>query len=234
MVPRRQPHSDDNQSIDSGDDIGFPTVNDVDINDVDINDVDTGYERGISTGSAISFSRRGEIIEATSEDHSAMRNLAISAGYIKRAGSDSADASAIERPGAGRSSLSSLNRAHLCARKLIRSRYFAHIMVVVVLFDAFLTASDIDARAAGEDTSVVVIAASSACLALYTLELILQVVVRGPSGRFSSTLFSFKQVPKCSRLDTLSPSGLLAFEIGGRQREFILQFQISILFWAKG
>ena len=156
---------DDNQSVDSGDDDGFPCIN----------DADTGFDRAISTGSAISFSRRGEIIEVEPEDHHAMRNLAISAGYFQRAGSDSAEVAAMGR---GKSGLS-VHRAYGCAKKLVRNRYFAHFMVVVVLFDAFLTASDIDSRAAGAQTPVAVIAASSACLALYTLEFLLQLAARG-------------------------------------------------------
>ncbi|CAE7757663.1 unnamed protein product, partial [Symbiodinium necroappetens] len=138
----------------------------------------TDFERAVSTGSAISFSRRGEIIEIPSEadEHSTARKLAISAGYFQRAGSDSADVSTVAR---GRSNLSVVI-VYGWARKLVRSRYFAHFMVVVVLLDAVLTASDIDARAAGVETPPAVLAGSSVCLALYTVELLLQLAVRGP------------------------------------------------------
>ncbi|CAE7276432.1 unnamed protein product [Symbiodinium sp. CCMP2592] len=166
---RQQRDPDDNDSIDSGEDDGFPNIG----------DMATDFDRAVSTGSAISFSRRGEIIEIPSEadgDHLAARKLAISAGYFQRAGSDSADVSIVER---GRSTLSA-HRAFGCAKKLVRSRYFAHFMVVVVLLDAVLTASDIDSRAAGVDTPPAVLAGSSVCLALYTVELLLQLAVRGP------------------------------------------------------
>ncbi|CAE7419773.1 CACNA1C [Symbiodinium sp. CCMP2456] len=165
---RQERHSDDNESIDSGEDDGFPNIG----------DMATDFERAVSTGSAISFSRRGEIIEIPSEadEHSTARKLAISAGYFQRAGSDSNDVSIVER---GRSNLS-VHRAYGWAKKLVRSQYFAHFMVVVVLLDAVLTASDIDARAAGVDTPSAVLAGSSVCLALYTVELLLQLAVRGP------------------------------------------------------
>ena len=171
MPPHRQQRqSDDNESIDSGEDDGFPNIG----------DMATDFERAVSTGSAISFSRRGEIIEIPSEadEHSTARKLAISAGYFQRAGSDSADVSTVAR---GRSNLSVVI-VYGWARKLVRSRYFAHFMVVVVLLDAVLTASDIDARAAGVETPPAVLASSSVCLALYTVELLLQLAVRGDAS----------------------------------------------------
>ena len=172
LPPRRHKQEpDDNESIDSGEDDGFPNIG----------DIATDFQRVVSTGSAISFSRRGEIIEISSEadaDHMAARKLAISAGYFQRAGSDSADVTMVQR---GRSVLS-VRRAFGFAKRLVRSRYFAHFMVVVVLLDAVLTASDIDARAAGVDTPPAVLAGSSVCLALYTVELLLQLAVRGDPG----------------------------------------------------
>ena len=162
-MPRDRNH-DDNESVDSGTDDGFPDLN-----------AEQPWERAVSMGSAVSFSRRGEIIEVESEANSAIRNLAISAGYFQRADSVSADTTTLR----GDSALSS-RRFYGCAKKLVRSRYFGHFMVVVVLADAVLTATDIDARAAGGQTPPAVIAASSVCLGLYTVELLLQLLVRGP------------------------------------------------------
>ncbi|CAE7292238.1 TPC1 [Symbiodinium natans] len=161
-MPRDRNH-DDNESVDSGTDDGFPDLN-----------AEQPWERAVSMGSAVSFSRRGEIIEVESEANSAIRNLAISAGYFQRADSVSADTTTLR----GDSALSS-RRFYGCAKKLVRSRYFGHFMVVVVLADAVLTATDIDARAAGGQTPPAVIAASSVCLGLYTVELLLQLLVRG-------------------------------------------------------
>eukprot|EP00438_Fugacium_kawagutii_P021089 Skav205912 [mRNA] locus=scaffold123:550938:557506:+ [translate_table: standard] len=52
----------------------------------------------------------------------------------------------------------------------MRSQYVANFMVVVVLIDTVCTCSAIDARAAGENPSDLILWISDICLCLYSLE----------------------------------------------------------------
>jgi len=60
-----------------------------------------------------------------------------------------------------------------------QSKYVSNFMVVAVLFDAYCTCSDIDARAAGNPKPEVLLLMSDLCLILYTLELVLAALTRG-------------------------------------------------------
>ena len=65
-------------------------------------------------------------------------------------------------------------------RHILTSHYVANVMAIVVLIDTVCTCSAIDARAdGGRDPSFVVLFISDACLALYTLELLLLLSVTG-------------------------------------------------------
>lgn len=66
------------------------------------------------------------------------------------------------------------------AKALIEENYLANVTAVVVVFDAWLTAYDIDSRAVkGGSTPEIVSTASDLCLAVYTLELCLFFAVKG-------------------------------------------------------
>eukprot|EP00439_Symbiodinium_sp_Y106_P042696 s3391_g5.t1 len=60
-----------------------------------------------------------------------------------------------------------------------QSKYVSNFMVVAVLFDAYCTCSDIDARAAGNPKPEVLLLMSDLCLILYTLDLVLAALTRG-------------------------------------------------------
>lgn len=65
-------------------------------------------------------------------------------------------------------------------RHILTSHYVANVMAIVVLIDTVCTCSAIDARAdGGRDPSFAVLFISDACLALYTLELLLLLSVTG-------------------------------------------------------
>lgn len=64
-------------------------------------------------------------------------------------------------------------------RKIVTGRIVSNFMAGVVLFDAFCTCSDVDARAAGLETPRWMLIVSDFCLALYTLELALLLYVQG-------------------------------------------------------
>lgn len=70
-------------------------------------------------------------------------------------------------------------RAMKYASILVEGNYTANFLGIVVLLDAYLTANDIDSRAAGEDTSRAILICSDICLVLYTSELPLLFLVRG-------------------------------------------------------
>jgi len=63
--------------------------------------------------------------------------------------------------------------------RVLKSKYCSNFMVALVLFDAYCTCADIDSRAAGIDTPYVFQFFSDLCLSLYTLELILNIIVKG-------------------------------------------------------
>ena len=65
------------------------------------------------------------------------------------------------------------------ATYIVENNYNTNILALVVLFDAYLTANDIDARAAGRETSAFIRTCSDICLLLYTAELPLLLFVRG-------------------------------------------------------
>lgn len=60
-----------------------------------------------------------------------------------------------------------------------QSKYVSNFMVIAVLFDAYCTCSDIDARAAGNPKPEILLLMSDLCLILYTLELVLGAITRG-------------------------------------------------------
>ncbi|CAE7198450.1 SCN10A [Symbiodinium natans] len=64
-------------------------------------------------------------------------------------------------------------------RKIVTGRVVSNFMAAVVLFDAFCTCSDVDARAAGLETPQWMLTVSDFCLALYTIELGLLLYVQG-------------------------------------------------------
>ena len=70
-------------------------------------------------------------------------------------------------------------RALRLATYIVDNNFNANFLALVVLFDAYLTANDIDARAAGHDASTFVRTCSDICLLLYTAELPLLLFVRG-------------------------------------------------------
>ena len=53
---------------------------------------------------------------------------------------------------------------------LVTHHYVGNFMGIVVVFDSFFTAYDIDSRSMGIPTAAVVLALSDLCLALYTTE----------------------------------------------------------------
>ncbi|CAE7344048.1 SCN1A [Symbiodinium natans] len=63
--------------------------------------------------------------------------------------------------------------------KLLQSTRFANFMALIVLFDASSLIVDIDARAAGESPPEVLMLMSDLCLAMYTAELVLLIMLRG-------------------------------------------------------
>lgn len=70
-------------------------------------------------------------------------------------------------------------KARRWAKYCVDNNYNTNSLALVVLFDAYLTANDIDARAAGQEPSAFVRACSDICLLLYTAELPLLFFVRG-------------------------------------------------------
>jgi len=70
-------------------------------------------------------------------------------------------------------------KARRWAKYIVDNNYNTNSLALVVLFDAYLTANDIDARAAGQEPSAFVRACSDICLLLYTAELPLLFFVRG-------------------------------------------------------
>jgi len=65
------------------------------------------------------------------------------------------------------------------ARYVVERNYTSNCLALVVLVDAYFTAYDIDARAAGKQTSAFVRTCSDLCLVLYTAELPLIFFVKG-------------------------------------------------------
>jgi len=63
--------------------------------------------------------------------------------------------------------------------KFVQSTRFANFMALVVLVDASSLIVDIDSRAVGETPPRVLMLMSDLCLALYTAELVMQVLLRG-------------------------------------------------------
>lgn len=64
---------------------------------------------------------------------------------------------------------------------LVLHHYTANFMGIVVLFDSFFTAFDIDARAVNESTPQIILTASEVCLVMYTLDFCLILLVYGIS-----------------------------------------------------
>lgn len=64
---------------------------------------------------------------------------------------------------------------------LVLHHYTANFMGIVVLFDSFFTAFDIDARAVNESTPQIILTASEVCLVMYTLDVCLILLVYGIS-----------------------------------------------------
>jgi len=62
---------------------------------------------------------------------------------------------------------------------LVTHHYVGNFMGIVVVFDSFFTAYDIDSRAAGIPTPSFILALSDLCLALYTTDLFLNLFVHG-------------------------------------------------------
>ncbi|CAJ1366526.1 unnamed protein product [Effrenium voratum] len=77
------------------------------------------------------------------------------------------------------SSRSFKERVQHVARRILNSSYVSNFMVLVVLFDAYCTCSDIDARAQGGKAPALVLTLSDVCLTLYTIELVLNFAVQG-------------------------------------------------------
>ncbi|CAJ1388094.1 unnamed protein product [Effrenium voratum] len=74
------------------------------------------------------------------------------------------------------------------AIRWLTGTYVSNFMALVVLFDSYCTCADIDARAIGEDAPAVLMLLSDVCLALYTLELVLLVLLKG-FGIFAKDTF---------------------------------------------
>ncbi|CAE7276448.1 CAC [Symbiodinium sp. CCMP2592] len=146
--------------------------------------VKTEWERevsGASNTSVLTFTNRGEIKESTgdeSQQHKT-KSKGIATEYFKRSETD-ADSFTLKGKVFAQSEKSvALTVCQGFSRKILRNKMFAHFMVVIVVMDAFLTATDIDFRARGETPPGLVLGLSTMCLSLYALELLFQVFARG-------------------------------------------------------
>ncbi|CAE7421969.1 HVCN1, partial [Symbiodinium sp. KB8] len=146
--------------------------------------VKTEWERevsGASNTSVLTFTNRGEIKESAgdeSQQHKT-KSKGIATEYFKRSETD-ADSFTLKGKVLANSEKSLV--ITVCqgfSRKILRNKMFAHFMVVIVVLDAFLTATDIDFRARGETPPGLVLGLSTMCLCLYALELLFQVFARG-------------------------------------------------------
>lgn len=63
-----------------------------------------------------------------------------------------------------------MGKVRRVADYLVAHHYVGNFMGIVVVIDSFLTAYDIDSRAAGIQTPSFILAMSDVCLALYTME----------------------------------------------------------------
>ena len=139
------------------------------------------FERGISPlssyGTSLSFSKRGLIQQAEEEGDVTKRSSGIAAEFIDASTVSSADLQTV-----GRQELQARQMVRACAKRIVKSPYIAHGMVLVVLLDTYLTTLEIDANAASEPIPAYVSSLSATCLVLYIAELGLWWVVRGRAG----------------------------------------------------
>ncbi|CAK9092127.1 unnamed protein product [Durusdinium trenchii] len=121
----------------------------------DISSITTGWDRGISGQSDVSRRRASQAAQVAM-------------------GNDFIRAQSYEKYAAGLCGSDSL-------RRLVKSQQVSHLMAVVIMVDGFCICYDIDYRAVDLTTPSLVLTISYLCLAIYSIEFILNLCILGVS-----------------------------------------------------
>eukprot|EP00913_Durusdinium_trenchii_P030591 g28650.t1 len=131
-----------------------------------------------SASEGASRSKRRQVSEESGHTSYSPRNSP-SNRSMERLDSPRQDSKISRRRRRWRHDLSAKARFQSCTARFLKSTYVSNFMIVVVLFDAYCTCRDIDARAAEVPTPQVLIVLSDVCLLLYTLEFFMNLIVKG-------------------------------------------------------